>query len=116
MRDAEGRQKAPVDVETQPILSDGSTGAGGTGAAAAYRYSDAPAANEHDGGGLLQEPPLTRWQAFSRDPLMRAAAVNLALIVTWWVRGRGRRARLHPGGWRGRRGRGAVPPFRPFPH
>lgn len=70
-------------LEAQPIL-DGSAATGG--AADSHLYAA-------DGGleGPLEGSPPTRWRQFLDDPLVRTAAINLGLILTWWVGGQGRR-------------------------
>ena len=76
MKDAEaahGTGSAADDaLESQPILDGtqpGSSSGGGGG-----REDDS-----------LQPPlsPRSRWRAWKADPLVRAAAVNLGLILTW---------------------------------
>ncbi|KAL4448483.1 hypothetical protein ABPG75_005702 [Micractinium tetrahymenae] len=80
MRDGESLD--PLDsagdaLEAQPILNGG-------GAAAAATNSHLYAA---DGGleGPLDGPPPSRWRQFWSDPLVRTTAVNLALILTWYL-------------------------------
>ncbi|KAL4438191.1 hypothetical protein ABPG77_010552 [Micractinium sp. CCAP 211/92] len=64
-------------LEAQPIL-DGSAATGG--AADSHLYAA-------DGGleGPLEGPPPTRWRQFLDDPLVRTAAINLGLILTWYL-------------------------------
>lgn len=74
-------------LEAQPILNVSAA----TGAADSHLYAA-------DGGreGPLEGPPPTRWRQFCDDPMVRTAAVNLALILTWWVAGQGG---ARPGRW-----------------
>lgn len=60
--------RAADALESQPIL-DGR----------------APPSHAADGdeGGWQPAVPLSRWRRFADDPLVRSAAVNLALIATW---------------------------------
>lgn len=61
-------------LEAQPILDERAA----TGASAdSHLYADSG----------LESPPPSRWRQFCDDPLVRAAAVNLALILTWCVAG-----------------------------
>lgn len=60
-------------LEAQPIL-DGTV----AGDATSHLYAD----GEPEGTGV-QPSPGSRWRRFRNDPLVRTAAINLALILIW---------------------------------